>query len=357
VAAATPSAGPGEPGAGREWFDEFCLAVTRKQRSDLEKHYGSTLTPFQAKAALTEASGITGGYTAPPDFYKQLLAIVEEKAIFRSRAFVQPMRSATLQFHYPDITTVQAAGTSPFFGGVIMNWTEEAQTRTETEPQFKMIEPKAYELSGYSISSNALLRDSAFVLEKFRLTLFARVIARSEDFAFLQGNSIGEAQGILTAPATISVTRQGSNLVQFQNVANLHSKLLPSGQGKDFWTFQPPRPTHIVLSRISQFLCLNDRGSCPRHALCPSGLLAAAWPCSLCCTAALRIGSYCEPSECLHSASGLTLTVIRRPARCHRIPRKWSIDNEDNAKGCAATEAVHRRPDMAAQLFACAVDW
>src|SRR5262249_53466680 len=152
-------------------------------------------------------------------------------------AFVQPMASATLQFPYLDITTVQAAGTSPFFGGVTMNWTEEAQTRTETEPQFKMMELKAHELSGYSVSSNVLLQDSAFGLEKFLMTLFARAIAWFEDFAFLQGNGVGKPQGILTAPCAAVVNRQGANLVQFQDVANMYSKLLPSSQGQGFWTF------------------------------------------------------------------------------------------------------------------------
>ena len=50
------------------------------------------------------------------------------------------MPSATLMFPYLDITTVQSTGVSPFFGGVQMNWTEEAQNRTETEPQFKMMD-------------------------------------------------------------------------------------------------------------------------------------------------------------------------------------------------------------------------
>jgi hypothetical protein len=38
--------------------------------------------------------------------------------------------------------------------------TAEAQTRTETAPQFKM-ELKALDLSGYSVSSNVLLQDAA----------------------------------------------------------------------------------------------------------------------------------------------------------------------------------------------------
>ncbi len=90
-----------------------------------------------------ESSGVTGGYVVPPDFYQQLLAIATEAATLRQRAFVQPMASATPQFLYLDITTVQSAGNSPFFGGVIASWTGETQTRQATEPQFKMMELKA----------------------------------------------------------------------------------------------------------------------------------------------------------------------------------------------------------------------
>jgi hypothetical protein len=75
-------------------------------------------------------------------------------------------------------------------------------------------------ITGYSVSSNVLLQDSAFGLEKFLMTLFARAIAWFEDFAFLQGKGVGKPQGILGASATISVNRQGANLVQFLDVAN-----------------------------------------------------------------------------------------------------------------------------------------
>jgi len=40
------------------------------------------------KAAMAESSGTTGGYTVPPDFYRQLLTIAaEEKALGGHRGF------------------------------------------------------------------------------------------------------------------------------------------------------------------------------------------------------------------------------------------------------------------------------
>jgi HK97 family phage major capsid protein len=245
--------GQGGEGDPKKNFGDFCVAVARKDHNYLEKNYGAQFNDWQTKAALGEASGVTGGYVVPPEFYRQLLAIIEENAFIRPRAFVQPMGSATLQFPYLDVTTAQAAGVSPFFGGLNMKWTAEAQTRTETEPQFKMMELKAWELSGYSVSSNVLLQDAAFGLEKFLFTLFGRAIAWFEEYAFLQGNGVGKPVGMLTAGATIAYTRQLAGQVTFSDVANMWANLLPYSFGKAIWAYSP--------TVVPQLLQLKDGAS------------------------------------------------------------------------------------------------
>jgi HK97 family phage major capsid protein len=247
--------GEGHDGDPKKTFGDWALAVARQDRAYLEKHYGSTFVAWQTKAALGEASGVTGGYTVPPDFYQSLVQLISENSIIRPRAFVLPMAGATLQIPFLDVTTVQAAGVSPFFGGVQMYWTAEAQTRTETEPLFKQMELKAWELSGYSVSSNVLLQDSVIDLEKFLMTLFAQAIAWFEEFAFLQGNGAGKPQGMLTTSACINSgpnagARTTANQVQFADVAWMWSKLLPHSWGNAVWLFSP--------SVVPQLLQLKD---------------------------------------------------------------------------------------------------
>jgi HK97 family phage major capsid protein len=246
--------GTGGEGDPKKNFGDFCLRIARKDHKGLEEVYKAQMADDKGnpvtKAAMGDSSGTTGGYIVPPDFYQQLLTVAAENSLVRPRAWVQPMASATLQFPYLDITTVQSAGVSPFFGGVQMYWTEEAQTRTETEPAFKMMELKAHELSGYSVSSNILLQDAAFGLEKFLTQLFGLAIGWYEDYAFLQGNGVGKPIGMLNAGAHINVTRAGSGLVQFADVATMWSKLLPISWGKAIWAFSP--------SVIPQLLQLKD---------------------------------------------------------------------------------------------------
>ena len=249
--------GAGGQGDPKKNFGDWALAVARGDRKYLEAHYGSKFNEWQAKAAMGEASGVTGGYTVPTEFYQQLITIMAEQTFIRPRAFVLPMSSATLLMPYLDVTTVQAAGTPPFFGGVKMSWTAESQTRKETEPQFKQLELKAWELSGYSVSSNVLLQDSVVGLEKFLMVLFAQAIAWFEEYAFLQGSGVGSPQGMLGCSAAIATggnagatARAAANSVGFADVATMWSKLLPVSWNKAIWTCSP--------SVVPQLLQLKD---------------------------------------------------------------------------------------------------
>jgi hypothetical protein len=66
----------GEAGEGEhkgKSFGDWLLGVARGDRGYLEKHYGSKFTEGSQKAAMAEASGVTGGYTVPPEFYQGLM--------------------------------------------------------------------------------------------------------------------------------------------------------------------------------------------------------------------------------------------------------------------------------------------
>jgi HK97 family phage major capsid protein len=100
------------------------------------------------------------------------------------------------------------------------------------------------------VSSNVLLADAAFGLEKFLMTLFGQAIAWFEEYAFLQGNGVGKPLGMLNAAAAVTVNRQTGNLVQFQDVATMYSKLTPVSMSRAIWVHSP--------SVIPQLLQLKD---------------------------------------------------------------------------------------------------
>lgn len=222
-----------------DWLRHAVVACTGKGKEAwnaadyMEKTY-------QQKAAMAEGAGVTGGYAVPEEFASSIMSLVSEESILRPRATVVPMGSVTMQLPYIDVLTAQSAGASAFFGGMQAAWTAEAVTRTEYEPTFRTLELKAWELSAYSISSNVLLQDGAAMgLEKFLMSLFAKVIAWTEEYAFFQGNGAGKPLGIINAPALISTTRTTAARVKYADIANMISRLLPNSFGRAIWVCHP----------------------------------------------------------------------------------------------------------------------
>ena len=69
--------------------------MARNDRGYLEKHYGSKLNQWTQNAALGESSGVTIGYTVPPEFN---MAVCDE-----SQALLEPFRASNLRFAWPQV--------------------------------------------------------------------------------------------------------------------------------------------------------------------------------------------------------------------------------------------------------------
>src|SRR5262245_24671317 len=237
-------AGDGDPKKNfGDWLTHAIKAISGKPKEarEAEEYLEKTYQQgqYQAKAALGESSGTIGGYTVPTQFYDQIQTLMFEETFFRARAFTIPLTSAVAQLPYLDVTTAQSAGVTAFGGGMQAAWTAEAQTRTESEPAFKQLELRPWELSAYSVSSNVLLQDSAIGLEKFLFQLFAKIIGWTEEYAFIQGNGVGKPQGFLSASALIAVTRASVGKISYADVANCLSRLLPSSINNAIWIAHP----------------------------------------------------------------------------------------------------------------------
>lgn len=184
--------------------------------------------------ALAENSGLTGGYTVPPQFAQQLLQLAVEDSIVDPRASSMPLTNLTLSVPSLDYT-LGAAGQTAMLGGVVPQWTSEAATRVETEPQFLQTELKAWELSFYTVASNNLLADNAVGLDSLLTQLFTRAISWYTDYAYLQGDGVGKPQGILGAAPTIAVDRATNGRVRYVDLSTMMSRLLMQSWKSAVW--------------------------------------------------------------------------------------------------------------------------
>lgn len=178
-------------------------------------------------SALAETAGSTGGYTIPPQFLSNLLTIAAEDGFIKQKATVIPMTTLTAQWPMLDITTVQATGTSPYFGGILAQWQPEAASISQTQPAFKQSTWTAWNLVLYTVSSNQLLQDNGIGLDALLNTLFAQANTWYQEYAFLRGLGSGSSMplGILNAPATYGQSRTTTNRFQFADAAAMMSRL------------------------------------------------------------------------------------------------------------------------------------
>lgn len=213
-------------------FGDWLGKVRASDDAGIRKTYGAALgerwqddlasSGVRVKAALAESSGVTGGYTVPPDLRDDIMANVAERAIFRPRAKVVPIRSASLLLPLPD-ASVGAAGLAPFFGGVQLYWLTEGYALTESEPKWKQIELATALMGGYAIASEQIMQDG-LALEAWLRELFATSIAWYEDYFCINGVGVG-LLGVVNAPGALAITRNTTVTIKTADVQSMFGKL------------------------------------------------------------------------------------------------------------------------------------
>lgn len=186
----------------------------------------------QLVKTLTEGVDSAGGFVVPEQFVNEVRMIGLENSLIRKNgATVIPMATDTLLIPRIDDTS----HASNVYGGVLAYWTEEAGTKTASDPKFGQCTLNAKELSGISVISDALLADNAVGLEALVKRMFGEAWAYFEDDSFINGNGVGQPLGILNSGALISVTRTDTNNITFADIPNMWSRLLPQSRSKAVW--------------------------------------------------------------------------------------------------------------------------
>ncbi len=191
------------------------------------------------KAALAEASGITGGYTVPTEYAMELLSFEPENNVIAGYTDEYAMTGRELRMPVLDQTTASGvAGQTSYFGGVVAYWTAEAALRQETEPKFREITLVANELSGYALASREVLFDNKVALEQRLTRLFGGAVGWYRDYAYLQGNAVGMPRGIFGAGATLTVSRASGGHIAYADAAKMVGKLMSQSWKTAYWVMQ-----------------------------------------------------------------------------------------------------------------------
>lgn len=210
---------------------EFLMAIS--PRTERDSSMSAKLLTLQNTMSSIKPSD--GGFLIPEVLRAEILRVALETAVVRSRARVIPMDSLTVPFPAVDSTS----NVSSVYGGVIGYWTEEGATLTASQPRFGRVELRAQKLTVYTEIPNELAYDAIPALNMFMGEMFPEAMAWFEDVGFTVGRGTGEPLGYLNAPAAISCTRTTGSHVQWPDIVNMYSRMLPQSLSRAVWIISP----------------------------------------------------------------------------------------------------------------------
>ena len=170
--------------------------------------------------ALSESTDSAGGFLVPEQFAAGIEEAALETAIVRPRARKIPMVTDTV--NYP--TVKDTAHSSSVHGGVICYWTEEAGSKTPSQPTFGRVKLIAKKLTGFTYASDELLDDAAIALEALLKKMFGEAMTWYEEEAFWQGSGAGQPLGIFNSGALVTPFRATASQVALADLGAIMSR-------------------------------------------------------------------------------------------------------------------------------------
>lgn len=172
------------------------------------------VSSMEVRNALSEGVDTEGGYLVPDEFERTLISSLEDQNIMRGLAKVIQTTSGDRKI--PVVSTHGTAG-----------WLDEGKPYTESDETFTQVTLSAFKLGTFLKISEELLNDSAFNVEAYLASEFARRIGAAEEEAFLTGDGKGKPTGIFNATGggQSTVTTGKASDITADELIDLHYSL------------------------------------------------------------------------------------------------------------------------------------
>jgi len=200
---------------------------------------------------LSESIDDEGGYLVPEEFRNMMIMYDSEDTLVWGRSTVWPMNGEKIQF--PKLNQNPDVEDNGFdhFAGVSFGWVEEGGEKPETEPTFGMVEMIVHELAGYTEITNTLLDDSVINLVNYLTRLFRAAWYWYTDKSFIQGTGGKQPLGIINDPGVLSVFRQTSSTIVFDDCLNMESRMPAVFDNGSVWFITKQGRTAIRGQKVS----------------------------------------------------------------------------------------------------------
>lgn len=202
-------------GEDAEYRDAFVAMLrgeaTGDQLKALRRGYVNEESRDQTKGVSTK-----GGYVAPNEFEKTLLARVEEMSMAR-QVFTNVLRTAN--GNTIDMSAEDARGAAA--------WIDESGAFVATDDTFKTLSLEAWKAGRLAKASLELVEDTFFDLESYLATSIGTSIAVLEDAAFYGGDGVKKPHGAVTE-ALVGVTTASTTAISYDELMDLIYSVRPT---------------------------------------------------------------------------------------------------------------------------------
>jgi len=185
--------------------------------------------PELQAAAAGASSGVpeSGGVLVRNEWNTSLMARVQEEGKLAPKCFPMPIGEGSDGVEAPYVDETSRA-TGSRWGGVQVYRAAEAAAATASAPKLGKFELRLEDMLGLFYATDRVLRD-AVLLEALAMKAFSSEFSFKLDDEIVRGTGAGQCLGIVGNAPTVSVakeTNQGAGTIVFENIINMHSRLL-----------------------------------------------------------------------------------------------------------------------------------
>jgi HK97 family phage major capsid protein len=229
-------------------FGDFARAVAagNDQRLMIRASYSGNTT----------GEGASAGFMVPTHFAQQLLDMALLQEVVRPRANVVPINSGSAIIAGFDGTDRSGGKRA----GLQMLWGAEAAQLVQQKAKARRMGVDAKKANVFCVVSSELMDDAPNFDQALSQAMVAAVVA-GLDYAFIAGTGAGMPLGMLDAPATIEVPKEGgqaANTLLLQNLAKMVGRLDPASFVRSVWFVHP---TVVPLLYLLSYTVKNVAGS------------------------------------------------------------------------------------------------
>lgn len=177
-----------------------------------------------------ESVGADGGFLVPPQYGSEIMSVIQGEDSLLSRVRSIPISGT--EFKFPADETTGHGST-----GIQAYWDSEADAINQSKPVFQNRSIKLDRLTALVPVTEEALEDAAGLGAYVNMMASAKMAFKVND-AIINGTGAGQPLGIVGAPGTVSVAKEGSqanDTVMAENVVKMWSRMPAANRGRAVW--------------------------------------------------------------------------------------------------------------------------